>query len=142
MLSFILGSKLESVLFTDQYYSRKIKYRSFHSCRSLQSIIIHKSVIEIGESVFGKCSRLQSVIFAEHLSIQTINIHPNNQQRYILYKQTSLQFINIPTTVTTINLVTLATLLGALFCRSLIFKLTKLLSIIVLSMTCCHYICM
>ena len=42
------------------------------------------------------CSKLKAVIFAEHSTIQTI-------KEYTFHKCTSLQLINIPTTVTTIG---------------------------------------
>ena len=68
-----------------------------HVFRRLNLVFLSFSVYDIGaRRIFSDCSKLQSVIFAEHSSIKTINFCRFN-------KCTSLQFINIPTTITTIE---------------------------------------
>ena len=110
--TFYIPTKLKKVTFTGD----RLPYGAFYNCKKLTTVVLEKSVTDIGAYAFYSCTGLASI---------TIPNSVTNIGAYAFYSCTGLASITIPNSVTTIGDTAFAACSGA---RSVTFG-TGLLSV-------------
>ena len=85
-------NNLKEVVLSDSI--KKIGSSAFYVCKSLESITVPSTVLEIGVGVFSRCSSLRTVVLNEGL---------NRINKFAFSNCTHLQSITLPSTLTSVG---------------------------------------